>query len=298
MFNEEDSPNKYVDFLTVRFLLASKMRPLLLLLLSDKEYDLNDFREELNKPSASILHGLKELERINLIKKNFKKYSLSSKGVLCSASLKKLFKDLYIFEINRDFWLNHSIESIPIESFKNTYLLKDSVFVESDEHNLSKSFTQYLELLSNCGNMEIILPLFLEELLEIILENLVNGDHLILITNEEVLSSLKKSKYYDDLIDFSKKSQLIIRKVDYDLKIFLTICDDFMSLSLFFKDGLFDNSCFILNEHSDGIKWARILFKKFSPVCPKGVCPKSWPNAIASVRSSLSLKARAIVRAI
>ena len=246
MFNEEDSPNKYVDFLTVRFLLASKMRPLLLLLLSDKEYDLNDFREELNKPSASILHGLKELERINLIKKNFKKYSLSSKGVLCSASLKKLFKDLYIFEINRDFWLNHSIESIPIESFKNTYLLKDSVFVESDEHNLSKSFTQYLELLSNCGNMEI------------------NGDNLILITNEEVLSSLKKSKYYDDLIDFSKKSQLIIRKVDYDLKIFLTICDDFMSLSLFFKDGLFDNSCFILNEHSDGIKWARILFKKFS----------------------------------
>ena len=162
MFNEEDSPNKYVDFLTVRFLLASKMRPLLLLLLSDKEYDLNDFREELNKPSASILHGLKELERINLIKKNFKKYSLSSKGVLCSASLKKLFKDLYIFEINRDFWLNHSIESIPIESFKNTYLLKDSVFVESDEHNLSKSFTQYLELLSNCGNMEIILPIFLE----------------------------------------------------------------------------------------------------------------------------------------
>lgn len=72
MFNEGDSPNKYVDFLTVRFLLASKMRPLLLLLLSDREYDLNDFREELNKPSASILHGLKELERINLIKKNFK----------------------------------------------------------------------------------------------------------------------------------------------------------------------------------------------------------------------------------
>lgn len=117
MFNEEDSPNKYNDFLTVRFLLASKMRPLLLLLLSDREYDLNDFREELDKPSASILHGLKELERINLIKKNFKKYSLSSKGVLCSASLKKLFKDLYIFEINRDFWLNHSIESIPNESF-------------------------------------------------------------------------------------------------------------------------------------------------------------------------------------
>ena len=261
MFNEEDSLNKYNDFLTVRFLLASKMRPLLLLLLSDSDYDLNAFREELDKPSASILHGLKELERINLINKNFKRYSLSSKGILCSASLKKLFKDLYVFEINRDFWLNHSIESIPHESFKYTYLLKDSIFVESDEHNLSKSFTKYLDLLSNCGNMEIILPIFLEEHLEIILENLENGDNLLLITNDDVLSSLKKSKYYADLVDFSKRGQVIIRKVDYDLKIFLTICEDFMSLSLFFKDGLFDNSCFILNEYPDGIEWAKSLFK-------------------------------------
>ena len=71
MFNEEDSLNKYDDFITVRFLLASKMRPLLLLLLSEHEHDLNAFREELDKPSASILHGLKELERIHLIKKNF-----------------------------------------------------------------------------------------------------------------------------------------------------------------------------------------------------------------------------------
>lgn len=263
MINEEDSTNKYDDFITVRFLLASKMRPLLLLLLSNSECDLNCFREELDKPSASILHGLKELERINLIKKNFKRYSLSSKGVLCSASLKKLFQDLYVFQINRDFWQNHSIESIPHDSFKNTYLLKDSVFVESDEHNLSKSFTKYLELLSGCGNMEIILPIFLEEHLEIILENLENGDNLLLITTDDVLSSLKKSKYYDDLADFSKKGQVVIRKVDHDLKIFLTICDDFMSLSLFFNDGLFDNSCFILNEHSDGIKWAEVMFKKF-----------------------------------
>ena len=150
-----------------------------------------------------------------------------------------------------------------MDSFRNTYLLKDSVFVESDEHNLSKSFTKYLELLSNCGNMEIILPIFLEEHLEIILENLENGDNLLLITNDEVLSSLRDSKYYGDLADFSKKGQVIIRKVDYDLKVFLTICDEFMSLSLFFKDGLFDNSCFILNEHSDGIKWAKALFEKF-----------------------------------
>ena len=71
MIFEEDFTKKYEDFITVRFLLASKMRPSLLLMLSDSDCNLNDFREELDKPSASILHGLKELERINLIKKDF-----------------------------------------------------------------------------------------------------------------------------------------------------------------------------------------------------------------------------------
>lgn len=263
MLLEEDFTKKYDDFITVRFLLASKMRSLLLLLLLNSQCDLNDFREELDKPSASILHGLKELERINLIEKNFKNYSLSTKGVLCAASLKKIFQDLYIFQINRDFWQNHSIDSIPADSFKKSYLLKDSVFVESDEHNLSKSFNKYLDLISTCGDMKIILPIFLEEHLEIILENLENGDNLLLITNEEVLSSLKESIYYEDLVDFSKKGQVSIRKVDYDLKIFLTICDDFMSLSLFYKDGLYDNSCFILNEHKEGIEWANFLLDKY-----------------------------------
>lgn len=260
---EEDFTGNYEDFVTVRFLLASKMRPSLLMLLADSQRDLNDFREELEKPSASILHGLKELERINLIKKDFKNYSLSTKGVLCSASLEKLYRDLYIFQINRDFWQNHSIESIPVDSFRKSYLLKDSVFVESDEHNLSKAFNKYLDLIGGCGDMKIILPIFLEEHLEIILENLENGDNLLLITDEDVFSSLKKSKYYDDLVDFSKKGQVSIRRVDQDLKVFLTVSKHFMSLSLFYKDGLYDNSCFILNEEKDGMEWANILLEKY-----------------------------------
>ena len=82
MYKEENVVEKYDDFLNVRFLLASEMRPRLLLLLLDSNYDLNGFRDALKKPSASVLHGLNELESINLIKKNFKSYALTSKGTL------------------------------------------------------------------------------------------------------------------------------------------------------------------------------------------------------------------------
>lgn len=262
-FDDEDYSKKYGDFLAIRFLLASKIRPKLLLLLSESNYDLNGFRTDLNKPSASILHGLKELESVNLIKKNFKTYSLTSKGVLCSASLEKLFEDLYIFQSNKDFWLDHSIESIPPECFKNAYLLKDSVFVESDKHNLSKNLMKYLDLLSSSKDMKIILPIVLDEYLDIILDNLQKGSVLVLITNDKVLSSLKKSDYYEKLVAYSKQGKVSIRKVEDDLKIFLTSCDNGMALNLFFIDGLFDNSRCIYNDSSDGIKWANVLFKKY-----------------------------------
>ena len=160
-YDEEEFPKKYGDFLVVRFLLSSKIRPKLLLLLSKSNYNLNGFRRDLNKPSASILHGLKELESANLIKKTFQTYSLHSKGVLCSVSLQKLFEDLYIFQLNREFWLNHSIESIPQECFKNAYLLKDSIYVESDEHNLYKSFMKTIDLLASSQDMKIIMQIFL-----------------------------------------------------------------------------------------------------------------------------------------
>ena len=262
-FDEEDYSKKIGDFLVVRFLLASRIRPKLLLLLSESDYDLNDLRRDLGKPSASILHGLKELESVNLIKKNFKHYSLTSKGVLCSASLKKLFEDLYIFQSNREFWLNHSIESIPPESFKNAYLLRDSIFVESDKQNLSKSLMKYLDLLSNSRDMKIILPILLDEYLDIILDNLEKGNSLVLISTDWVISSLKKSDYYEKLRHYSKDGKVSVRIVNDDLKLFLTACDNGMALNLFFIDGLFDNSSCIYNDTSDGIKWANLLFEKY-----------------------------------
>ena len=159
-YDEEEFPKKYGDFLVVRFLLSSKIRPKLLLLLSKSNYNLNGFRRDLNKPSASILHGLKELESANLIKKTFKTYSLTSKGVLCSVSLQKLFEDLYIFQLNREFWLNHSIESIPQECFKNAYLLFENIDRKKQvTHNITLSITIFIAISYTIVTLNYIMPL-------------------------------------------------------------------------------------------------------------------------------------------
>lgn len=57
------------EFHNVKYLLTSSMRTLILVVLYANKKNLNEIRDEFQKPSATILHGLKELEEDNLIKK-------------------------------------------------------------------------------------------------------------------------------------------------------------------------------------------------------------------------------------
>ena len=63
------------EFQNVKYILTSSMRTLILVVLYNNKKNLNEIRDELKKPSATILHGLKELEDNNLIKKD-RKYSV------------------------------------------------------------------------------------------------------------------------------------------------------------------------------------------------------------------------------
>ena len=60
----------------------------------------------------------------------------------------------------------------------------------------------------------------------------------------------------------------------------------------FFEDVHHTQRLFVVAEGS-----ARHLRERDLPAWPKGVCPRSWPKAIASAKSSFSRRARVIVRA-
>lgn len=70
------------EYKDIKYILTSTMRTKLIISTYKKEKNLEDLRNELKKPSATILHGLKELENLNYIKKTNKYYSLTSNGYL------------------------------------------------------------------------------------------------------------------------------------------------------------------------------------------------------------------------
>ena len=113
------------EFSGLKYILTSGMRSKLLLTIYENPKNLDDLRNELKKPSATILHGLKELENSNLVKKVHKYYELTSNGYLITTNMIKLIENWYSVNKGKLFWNNHDLSGIPDDMLKNIYLLKN-----------------------------------------------------------------------------------------------------------------------------------------------------------------------------
>lgn len=251
----------------VRFLLTSSMRSKLLISLYYGKKKLLDLREDLDKPSATILHGLKELEKLDLIFKEDKYYILSSKGYLLALNMLKLIENWYSIEYTVDFWLNHTIHVIPERFMKNSYLLKGAECISSSGSDVSKPLTKYLTIIGGVDEMNIILPIFSKIHLDAIFNNLKNGATLNLITTSGILDSFKKKGYMKKIFELNGDNNINIWRYDDNLKIFMTCTESFISLNLFFEDGYYDDSKMLLNENLEGIRWGKKLFEYYKNRC-------------------------------
>ena len=106
------------EFSGIKYILTSGMRSRLLLAVYENPKNLDELRKELRKPSATILHGLKELETINLIRKVQKYYELTSNGFLLTTNMVKLIENWYALNKNKLYWNSHDLTGIPDKFLK------------------------------------------------------------------------------------------------------------------------------------------------------------------------------------
>ena len=150
------------EYENVKYILTSGMRTKLLLAIYNKPKRLDDLRGELKKPSATILHGLKELENVNLVRKVQKYYELSSKGYLLTTNMIKLLDNWHAINKCKLFWNNHDLSGIPESMLKNIYLLGEAEYVNSTTSDLSSAFNTYIKLISNSASLKMIMPIYSE----------------------------------------------------------------------------------------------------------------------------------------
>lgn len=264
MTNIETKQQLTDEFSGIKYILSSGMRSRLLLCIYNNSKNLDDLRNDLKKPSATILHGLKELETINLVKKVKKSYELTSNGYLLTTNMIKLIDNWYSVNKSKDFWNNHDLSDLPEDLLKNIYLLKDAECISSTTSNLSNAYNAYTKLISDAPRLKIILPIYSENHFNYIIQLLDKDklESLDLVINKKIFNSLKNHELFNEKILLNKKVN--VKCLNKDLKLFLTYSEKFMSLSLFFNDGHYDDSQILIAKDKNALKWASTLIKHFS----------------------------------
>lgn len=260
---KEELNNEFKD---IKYILTSTMRIKLLLSMYNGSKNLEELRNELKKPSATILHGLKELEAINLIKKVQKQYQLTSNGFLLVTNMVKLIENWASINNNVSFWNNHNLEDIPNEYLKNMHLLKDVEYVKSTTSDLSNAFNRYIKLISNSPELRMIMPIYSENHLKHIIELLNKNKlkYLELIVSRDILNSIKlNDSFKKSLLENKKVKVLCIKR---NPKLFLTYSREFTSLTLFFKDGHYDDSHILIGTNENSRKWGKNIINYYERV--------------------------------
>ena len=92
------------------------------------------------------------------------------------------------------------------------------------------------------------------------LVKLLNGGKLKkleLVVSEEILNSITENEVFKKELVNNENTEIICMEKTF--KFFLTCGDEFMSLTLFFKDGHYDDSQILIAEDENAIKWSRTL---------------------------------------
>ena len=263
MTNLETKRELNDEFKHVKYILTSTMRSKLILTMLESSKNLEELRNELNKPSATILHGLKELETKNFIRKVQKQYQLTSNGYLIGANMVKLIENWYSINNNTSFWNNHTLEDIPKDLLKNMYLLKDVEYINSTTSDLSFAFNRYISLISKSRKLKMIMPIYSENHFRHITQLLDKNQLkcLELIMSEDILKSIAQNEMFKKTLLENNKVNIIC--IEKNLKIFLTYSQEFISLTLFFKDGHYDDSQILIGESENSKKWGLKLYNHY-----------------------------------
>lgn len=249
------------SFKNMRYIMSSTMRTKLLISLYHGKKRLNILRDDLEKSSATILHGLKELETLKLVNKFDKYYYLSSNGYLITLNLLKLIENWSSLKSNVNFWKDHDLTNIPFKFLRNGDAFKEAECITSEDSDLIKPLKKYLEIISNSKTLKILLPIFSKVHLNAIIDNLnKNNSDLDLIITDNVLKAIIDNGYIEKIFkNKTKENTINIWKID-DLNIFMTCCENFLSLILFFEDGYYDDSNMLLDRTKESINWGLDIF--------------------------------------
>ncbi|MCW3996175.1 MAG: winged helix-turn-helix domain-containing protein [Candidatus Bathyarchaeota archaeon] len=249
-----------------RALFRSALKQRILLSLMESGKKIAELKVELDTSETTILHALKEFEKLDLTIKNEGVYSLSSLGLMEAKIYQEYNAAIEVLEKFRDFWLNHNVEPIPSWLMVKLGSLRNSTIVKSEKSELGKVHETFMKALLESKRVKGASPIFHPDYVDVFKKLLSQGGSIELIITDLVLSKTLESAVSSADAELLQNSvaegRLKIYLID-DLKIALTITDSIFSLGLFNLTGDYDYNMDLISKDPAALGWGELAFQEY-----------------------------------
>lgn len=245
----------------IQFLAKSEIRMKILSELYNRPNNIRGLVKKTKITYSSVSSNIKKLEENNYITKVEKKYQLNPIAKIYFNTLMDFKRSIDIINDFNSFWDRHNLNQLSIDSMKNLADLKNSTLVETTPLDIYKTHNTIKEQLIESKNVKAIFPYLHPEYPQLIEKILRNGGSVELIVPKNILNPIITpidGKLRKDSLNAKK---LMVHPVENELNLYLTLCDEKMSLGLFKNDGSFDQNRILISDDKKSFNWAKELFK-------------------------------------
>ncbi|MCL2359321.1 MAG: DUF1724 domain-containing protein [Nitrososphaerota archaeon] len=241
--------------------LRSDLKLSIILSLLEGKKKLAELGEETKTRETTILHVLKELDQLDLIKKVEGTYQLTSLGVLEAQICKGCYQSFNVLEKYKEFWLTHDLSAIPPTLLMKIGDLYESELVKSTRVELQKVHETGLDMLRASKTIIGVSPIVHHDHTIAVAEVLNQGGKVILIVTPEVLEMTNQTdKNPEETSKLIRDGSLQIY-LNNCLKFSLTITEKTWALGLFNLDGEYDYTADLRGSGEEGLEWGQQLFR-------------------------------------
>lgn len=255
---------KFYEFVKddLKFHGISSVRIKIMISLNEGPKKTKELRKLIGIQSSTIIHGINELEKQNLVSREVDSYYLSETGKIMVLKIIDMIKTLVVLKNFQKLWLNHDISAIPHDLLMDISDLSYAKLIESEHADVLKPHSNFLQVLLQSKEIRGVSPIFYGEYNDIFKKVTYNNVKVELVLTEDVLNTMIGSLGEDveSLKEMISAGNLTLWKLREDSRIAFTVTDKFLSLGLFTKRGVYDPAKDLVSDHYAAIAWGNRLF--------------------------------------
>lgn len=247
-------------------LLRSELKQKILLSLLERDKKLADLKNDVDSTQTTILHILKEFEKLDLTTKTAGVYSLTPLGRIEAQLCQDCYDAAQVMEKFKDFWLAHDIKAIPPHLLFKVGLLQNANLVKSERSELGKVHGTFLRLMVNTKKVLGISSIFHHDFVSSFKSILDSGGTIELIITNEVFNKTFESAISTQSGELFQKyladGRLKIYLLD-NLRIALTVTESVFSLGLFLLNGEYDYTTDLVSHDPKALQFGEEIFHEY-----------------------------------